>query len=78
MKKTVVIIMGLSIATKLLGFIRETVLAYFYGASNISDAFLISLTIPDTLFEFIGIGLVTSFIPIYCDIKKGAKSGMRN
>lgn len=78
MKKTVVIIMGLSIATKLLGFIRETVLAYFYGASNISDAFLISLTIPDTLFEFIGIGLVTSFIPIYCDIKKGAKPGMRN
>lgn len=73
MKKTVVIIMGLSIATKLLGFLRETVLAYFYGASNISDAYLISLTIPDTLFEFIGIGLVTSFIPIYCNFKKSAE-----
>lgn len=78
MKKTVVIIMGLSIATKLLGFIRETILAYFYGASNISDAFLISLTIPDTLFEFIGIGLVTSFIPIYCNLKKSAESGVSN
>ncbi len=78
MKKTVVIVMVLSIVSKIMGFLRETVLAYFYGASNISDAYLISLTIPETLFAFIGIGLATSFIPVYSDIEKCGESDVSN
>ena len=65
MKKTIVILMIITLASKILGFSRELLLSYFYGASNISDAYLISTTIPATIFAFIGVGISTSFIPMY-------------
>lgn len=70
MKKTALILMVLTVLTKVLGFIRDIILSYFYGASNISDAYLISLTIPLTIFTFIGTALATSYIPIYSSICK--------
>ena len=36
-----------------------------YGATGISDAYLISQTIPGTIFQLVGTGLLTCFIPIY-------------
>lgn len=70
MKKTALIIMVLTIASKLIGFLRELTLSYFYGASDISDAYLIALTIPSVIFSFIGTGLVTSYIPLYSSIEQ--------
>ena len=51
------------------------ILSYFYGVSNVTDAYLISLTIPVTIFSFIGTGIVTSYIPMYSSIvkEKGVK-----
>lgn len=69
MKKTALVLMIFIVLTKVSGFFREIVLAYFFGASNTSDAYLISLTIPEAIFEFIGAGIATSFIPIYSHIK---------
>ncbi len=57
--------MILTIISKVIGFTREITLSYFYGASNISDAYLISMTIPAVIFSFIGVGLSTSYIPMY-------------
>ena len=54
--KSATLIMVCTIVFKLLGFIREFVLAYFFGTSGVSDAFLISQTIPGTLFDFVGAG----------------------
>jgi len=70
MKKTVLLIILLTILSKIFGFGREITLSYFYGASSISDAYLISLTIPVTLFAFVGMGIATSYIPIYSNIVK--------
>ena len=42
---------------KILGFVREIALSYIYGVSTITDAYLISLTIPGVVFSFIGAGL---------------------
>jgi len=70
MKKTVVWLMLITIVSKVIGFSRDLVLAYFYGTSNISDAYLISLTIPIVLFSFIGAGITASYIPIYSAIEK--------
>lgn len=67
-KKTAILIMLCTIISKILGFVRELTLAYFYGASSVSDAYLISLTIPGVIFSFIGTGISTGFIPIYTDI----------
>lgn len=70
MKKTAMIIMILTLIVKLLGFIKDITLAFFFGASNISDAYIISLTIPTVIFSFIGAGLSNAFIPNYIKIKR--------
>ena len=69
MKKTAILLMVLTIISKIFGFTREIVLSYFYGASNISDAYLISLTIPSVIFGFIGSGISTGYIPMYSKIQ---------
>lgn len=70
MKKTAMLIMLITIFSKILGFGRDITLSYFYGASDISDAYLIALTIPSVIFGFIGTGLSTAYIPIYSKIEK--------
>ena len=79
MKKTALLLMIITIFSKIVGFAREITLSYFYGASNISDAFLISLTIPNVIFSFIGVGISTGYIPLYSEIeqKQGGKEGYR-
>ncbi|SDN09026.1 putative peptidoglycan lipid II flippase [Fictibacillus solisalsi] len=69
MKKAALIIMLLSIFSKIFGFARDVILSYFYGASNISDAYLIALTIPSVIFSFIGTGIATGYIPMYSKIE---------
>lgn len=69
MKKTVILLMLLTLFSKVLGFIRDIVLSYFYGASTISDVYLISLTIPTVIFAIIGKGISTGFIPLYSRIE---------
>lgn len=79
MKKTIFLLMILTIVAKFIGFAREITLSYYYGTSYISDAYLISLTIPVVIFGFIGAGISTSYIPIYSDImkSKGAQPAIR-
>jgi putative peptidoglycan lipid II flippase len=77
MKKTAITLMLITILSKIFGFAREITLSYFYGASNISDAYLISLTIPAVIFAFIGTGIATSYIPMYSYIEQidGVENG---
>lgn len=79
MKKTALILMILTIFSKVFGFARDITLAYFYGTSNISDAYLISITIPLVIFSFIGTGINTGYIPMYSKIQniKGTKEANR-
>lgn len=70
MKKTVLIIMLVTLLTKLTGFLRELILANLFGVSGIVDAYLISLTIPVNFFSLIGVGIITSYIPIFNEIKQ--------
>lgn len=70
MKKTAFILMLITILSKILGFGREVTLSYFYGASNVSDAYLIALTIPMVIFEFIGVGISTGYIPMYSRVQE--------
>ncbi len=70
MKKIAIVLMIITVFSKLTGLFREVILSYYYGTSNISDAYLIASTIPTVIFSFIGTGIVTGFIPIYEEIKK--------
>jgi len=68
MGKLTLMLITVQLISKVFGFFREITLSYFYGASDISDAYLICTTIPIVIFTFIGTGLSTSFIPVYSEI----------
>lgn len=70
MKKATILLILATVLAKFAGFFRDIVLSYFYGASNISDIYLISLTIPSVIFAFIGAGITTAYIPMYSKIEK--------
>ena len=70
MKKAAFSVMIITILSKILGFGREIVLSYTYGASGITDAYLISRTIPSVIFGFISAGIATGFVPMYSRILK--------
>lgn len=70
MKKAALLLMIITILSKIVGFVRDITLSYFYGASNITDAYLISLTIPNVIFGIIGTGIATGYIPMYSKIEK--------
>ncbi|MFY2158384.1 murein biosynthesis integral membrane protein MurJ [Cytobacillus firmus] len=70
MKKIALWVMVVTVISKLFGFGRELVLSYHYGASSISDAYLVAMTIPGTIFAFFGVAIATTFIPVYSKILK--------
>lgn len=72
MRKIVFIVMILTLISKILGFGRELVLSFYFGASDISDAYLISTTIPTFVFSLIAASLAASYIPMFNSIKKEA------
>lgn len=68
MKRNILLVMVFTILSKIFGFTRDIILSYYYGAGNISDAYLVSTTIPLTLLAMVGAGITTGFIPIYSKI----------
>lgn len=67
-KKTALIITIISLGSKLIGFSREVVLAYFYGTTYVVDAYLMAVAIPGIVFGWIT-SLSVSYTPIYMDVK---------
>ena len=74
--KAAVGLMAATLVAKILGFGRELALASAYGASGVSDAFLVAMNIPAVIFTAIGTSLGTAFIPLYCEVNanKGEKA----
>lgn len=64
MKKTAFIIMTITLLSRVIGFSREIILSYYFGVSDISDIYLVSLTVPNVIFGFIAAGIVTAYIPM--------------
>lgn len=60
----------ITIVSKILGFVRELLLAYKFGASEIIDIYLIAESFPLLIFSFIFSGVSRSFISVYKDISK--------
>lgn len=71
--KNTLILMIITIISKILGFIRELVLGGIYGTTFYSDAYIVAMNIPGTLFSLIGIALSTTFIPLYYENSKSIK-----
>src|SRR5690349_9090080 len=54
--------------SRILGLLRDTVMAAQFGVSFDTDAYRLAVTIPDTIFFLIaGGGLSSAFIPVFSD-----------
>lgn len=57
------------VASKIMGFLRELIIAASYGATRETDIFKMSTNIPTTLFSAVSAALVTTFIPVFSNVK---------
>ena len=70
MVKSILIVTVLSILGKITGFMRETVIAAYYGAGGVTDAFFVAFSLPSLLFFVIGASMGVIFIPMYAQLLK--------
>lgn len=64
-----VILAGASFASKLLGLIRNRVLAGSFGAGDTLDAYYAAFRIPDAIFQFVVLGALSAgFIPVFIEL----------
>lgn len=66
--KSAVLLMFLTIISKIFGLFREMTIAACYGAGVQTDAFFVASSICLTLFSSIGWSLGTTFIPMYSEL----------
>ena len=65
--KTVSAITFLTLISKLFGFVRELLIAFFYGASIEIDMFIMAINIPSILFGYISC-VGTAYTPVYAEL----------
>jgi len=66
--KSAVLIILITLVSKVLGFTREIIIAAGFGASFYTDAYVVALTIPAVLFSSLSRSLQTTFIPIFNEL----------
>ncbi|HZK72342.1 MAG TPA: murein biosynthesis integral membrane protein MurJ [Clostridia bacterium] len=67
---------ALTLISKLLGFIREMIMANFYGTSYIVDAYVMATTIPSIIFGGIFGAVAIAYMPTYSKIhRKDGETG---
>ncbi|HEY8415836.1 MAG TPA: murein biosynthesis integral membrane protein MurJ [Thermaerobacter sp.] len=62
--RSAVIVFLLAVASRVLGFVREMVLAAVFGAGSVTDAYTITFAIPAVLFQAVGGAITTIVIPM--------------
>lgn len=69
MGQMTVVIMLLTVVSKIFGFIRESVMASVIGAGEIKSIYVTATTIPDIMMYTVVAGIVSAYIPIYTKVK---------
>lgn len=67
---TFLFMVSLTLISKVLGFIRELIMANFYGASYIVDAYVMAIAIPGIIFGGIFGAIATAYTPTFSKIKE--------
>lgn len=74
--KSAIIVMTFTLGSKILGFIREMLIAAKFGNGTESDTFFIALTATSLVTSFLSNAIATTFIPILSEIEsKEGKEG---
>lgn len=74
MIKTSIILMLCVFLSKIFGFLREIVIASYFGTSLSTDAFFVAQNIPAIAFAAIGAAISVAVIPIYTKLMKEDKN----
>ena len=57
-----------TLASRVLGFVRDMILAWFFGAGKLSDAFFVAFRIPNLLRRLLAEGTLTmAFVPVFAE-----------
>jgi putative peptidoglycan lipid II flippase len=56
-----------TLGSKLLGFLRDTILAGRFGSTDHTDTFVLASTLPLVLFAAVGVAITTVFIPLFAE-----------
>ena len=69
-----------TLLSRVLGYIRDALIAYYFGASHITDAFFIAFRLPNTLRRILGEGgFNASFVPLFAQrLKEGTHKSFEN
>ncbi|MCR4441366.1 MAG: murein biosynthesis integral membrane protein MurJ [Peptococcaceae bacterium] len=65
--KAAFMIAAVTVISKILGFVREVVIAQKFGATGVTDAFLVVFNIPYLLYGVFNTALVVVVVPIYLE-----------
>jgi len=73
------IISVVTVLSRLLGYLRDALLAARFGATHITDAYVVAQDLPASLYAAVGVTLVTVFIPVYRESlqKRGEEASWR-
>lgn len=69
MGQTAFMLMFVTIFSKIFGFVREAVMAYFYGAGDITASYRVANTLPVIIANLVANGIIFGFIPMYNKVK---------
>jgi len=77
------IVGGITLLSRVLGFVRDSLVARLFGSSPIADAFFVAFRIPNLLRSFVAEGAMTSaFVPVLASelaqSKEAARAAMRS
>ena len=79
MAKVATLLSFVSMFSLIFSFVQESVFAYFFGASQLTDAYNVAIQIPITVFSLISTGITNIVIPCYSKelYKKDRESAKR-
>lgn len=70
-KKKIATVGGLTGISRILGFVRDMVMAWLLGAGFLADAFIVAFRIPNLLRRFMAEGAVSvAFVPVFVEAKE--------
>ena len=75
MGQTTIVLMILTVISKIFGFVRESVMASYIGAGELKSIYTTAMTIPTIITSVIIVGIKSAYIPVYNKVKneKGTK-----
>ncbi|MEG6615150.1 murein biosynthesis integral membrane protein MurJ [Peptococcaceae bacterium 1198_IL3148] len=65
--RAAIVILVINLTSKILGFFRDMVIAYQFGATGATDAYLVAYTIPYVLMNILALALSTVVVPVFSE-----------